>query len=68
MQVNEAFIVSSVRTAVGKANKGVLRNVRPEHLGATAVRGAIERAGNLSGASKSRMSSSAAPFPKGRRG
>jgi len=48
MQINEAFIVSSVRTAVGKANKGVLRNVRPEHLGATAVRGAIERAGNLS--------------------
>ncbi len=48
MQINEAFIVSSVRTAVGKANKGSLRNVRPEHLGATAVRGAIERAGSLS--------------------
>jgi acetyl-CoA acyltransferase len=48
MQINEAFIVSSVRTAVGKANKGALKNVRPEHLGATAVRGAIERAGNLS--------------------
>jgi acetyl-CoA acyltransferase len=47
MQINEAFIVSSVRTAVGKANKGSLRNVRPEHLGATAVRGAIERAGGL---------------------
>jgi acetyl-CoA acyltransferase len=48
MQINEAFIVSSVRTAVGKANKGALRNVRPEHLGATAVRGAVERAGDLS--------------------
>jgi acetyl-CoA acyltransferase len=48
MQINEAFIVSSVRTAVGKANKGALRNVRPEHLGVTAVRGAIERAGSLS--------------------
>ena len=47
MQINEAFIVSSVRTAVGKANKGSLRNVRPEHLGATAVRGAVERAGGL---------------------
>ena len=48
MQINEAFIVSSVLTAVGKANKGSLKNVRPEHLGATAVRGAIERAGTLS--------------------
>lgn len=49
MQINEAFIVSSVRTPVGKANRGALKDVRPEHLGATAVRGAIERAGNLSG-------------------
>ena len=47
MQVNEAFIVSSVRTPVGKANKGALRNVRPEHLGAVAVTGAIERVKGL---------------------
>ncbi len=49
MQINEAFIVSSVRTPVGKANRGALVHVRPEVLGATAVRGAIERAGNLDG-------------------
>ncbi len=49
MQINEAFIVSSVRTAVGKANRGALVNVRPETMGATAVRGAIERAGTLRG-------------------
>ncbi|NND72953.1 MAG: thiolase family protein [Rhodothermales bacterium] len=42
---NAAFIVSTVRTPVGKANKGLLRNVRPEALGAIAVRSAIERAG-----------------------
>ena len=43
MQVNEAYIVSSVRTPVGKAKRGALKDVRPEHLGATAVTGAIER-------------------------
>ncbi|MDT7856375.1 thiolase family protein [Rubrivirga sp. S365] len=43
MQLNEAYIVSSVRTPVGKAGRGALKDVRPEHLGATAVTGAIER-------------------------
>ncbi|MEM1116323.1 MAG: acetyl-CoA C-acyltransferase [Bacteroidota bacterium] len=47
MQVNEAFIVASVRTPVGKANRGVLRNVRPEHLGAVALNGAIARVEGL---------------------
>ena len=42
MQVNEAYIVSSVRTPVGRAGRGALKDVRPEHLGATAVTGAIE--------------------------
>ncbi|WP_349256322.1 thiolase family protein [Rubrivirga litoralis] len=41
--MNEAYIVSSVRTPVGKAGRGALKDVRPEHLGATAVTGAIER-------------------------
>jgi len=36
-----ALIVSSVRTAVGKAHRGTLRHVRPDDLGAVAVRGAI---------------------------
>lgn len=39
--MNETYIVSSVRTAVGKAPRGALRHVRPEELGAAAVRGAI---------------------------
>lgn len=42
---NAAYIVSTVRTAVGKANKGTLRNMRPETLGARAVRGALDQAG-----------------------
>jgi acetyl-CoA acyltransferase len=49
MQYTEAFIVSSVRTPVGKAYRGSLRNVRPEHLGAVAVSGAIERVRGLRG-------------------
>nr|WP_243663853.1 hypothetical protein [Rhodothermus marinus] len=43
MQANGAYIVSIVRTAVGKADRGSLRNVRPEELGAIAVREAIRR-------------------------
>ncbi|MCA9437153.1 MAG: acetyl-CoA C-acyltransferase, partial [Candidatus Omnitrophica bacterium] len=41
--MNEAVIVSSVRTAVGKAGRGSLKDVRPEHLGAVAIKGALER-------------------------
>lgn len=41
--MNEAVIVSAVRTAVGKAPKGSLRNTRPDDLGAIAVTGALER-------------------------
>ncbi len=40
---NGAYIVSSVRTPVGKANRGVFRNYRPESLGAEAVEGAMDR-------------------------
>ncbi|GIV58392.1 MAG: acetyl-CoA acetyltransferase [Rhodothermaceae bacterium] len=47
MQAKEAYIVSSVRTAVGKAKKGTLRNMRPEEMGAVAVRGALERVKGL---------------------
>jgi acetyl-CoA acyltransferase len=43
MQINEAYVVASVRTPVGKANRGALRNVRPETLGAVAVTGALDR-------------------------
>ena len=49
MQLTEAYIVSSVRTPVGKAKKGVLRDVRPEHLATVAVQGAIARVPGLTG-------------------
>lgn len=39
--MNTAYIVSSVRTAVGKAPKGTLRHTRPDNLGAAVVNGAI---------------------------
>lgn len=45
---NEAFIMSSVRTAVGKADRGTLRTTRPEKLGSVAVQGAIDRVPGLS--------------------
>jgi 3-oxoadipyl-CoA thiolase len=46
--VSEAFIVSAVRTPIGRAG-GVLADVRPDDLAAIAVRAAVER-GNLPGA------------------
>ena len=45
---NEAFIVSSVRTAVGKANRGTLRTTRPEKLGSEAIKSALARVDGLS--------------------
>ncbi len=47
MQAKGAYIVSSVRTAVGKAKKGTLRNTRPEEMGAVAVGEAIRRVPGL---------------------
>lgn len=43
----EAVIVSSVRTAVGKAPRGTLKDTRPDELGATAVREAVRRVPGL---------------------
>jgi len=39
----EAVIVSAVRTAVGRAGKGVFATTRPDDLAAVAVRGALSR-------------------------
>ena len=36
-------IVSAVRTAVGKAGRGTLKNTRPDELAAAVLRGAVER-------------------------
>ncbi len=41
--MRDAVLVSAVRTAVGKAPRGTLKNSRPDDLGAIAVMGALER-------------------------
>jgi acetyl-CoA acyltransferase len=48
--MKEAVIVSAVRTAVGKAPKGALRDTRPDDLGAAAIKEAIARVTGLDGA------------------
>ncbi|HLW83484.1 MAG TPA: acetyl-CoA C-acyltransferase [Candidatus Acidoferrales bacterium] len=45
--MREAVIVSSVRTAVGKAFKGALRSTRPDDLAAVAIRAALARVPSL---------------------
>jgi len=45
--MKEAVVVSAVRTAVGKAPKGMLRFTRPDDLGAIAVREAVARVPQL---------------------
>lgn len=45
--MREAVIVSSVRTAVGKAPKGTLRTTRPDDLAASAIKEAVARAKGL---------------------
>lgn len=47
MKMQEAYIVSAVRTAVGKADKGTLRQMRPEEMGAAVVRTAVDRVPGL---------------------
>src|SRR5215831_13436828 len=42
--MNEAVIVSAVRTAVGKAPGGTLRGTRPDELAAAAIAEALKRA------------------------
>ena len=48
--MTDAVIVSAVRTAVGKAPKGTLRDTRPDDLGAAAIKEAIARVPGLDGA------------------
>jgi acetyl-CoA acyltransferase len=45
--MREAVIVSSVRTPVGRAFKGALRNTRPDELAAVAIQGALQRVPEL---------------------
>jgi acetyl-CoA acyltransferase len=45
--MEEAVIVSAVRTAVGKAPTGTLRATRPDEMGAVVIKQAVARAGGL---------------------
>ena len=45
--MREAVIASAVRTPATKAPKGSFRNTRPDELAATAIRAALERAGDM---------------------
>lgn len=45
--MKEAVIVSAVRTAVGKAPKGTLKNTRPDDLGAATIKEAVARVEGL---------------------
>src|SRR5215831_13681578 len=45
--MKEAVIVSAVRTAVGKAPKGTLRDTRPDDMGAAAIKAAMARVPGL---------------------
>jgi acetyl-CoA acyltransferase len=45
--MKEAVIVSALRTAVGKAPRGALKDTRPDDMGGTVIRAAIERTPGL---------------------
>ena len=47
--MNDAVIVSAVRTAVGKAPNGMLRGTRPDELAATTIAEALRRAPGIEG-------------------
>lgn len=45
--MTDAYIVSAVRTPVGKAPRGTLRHVRPDEMAATVIAEALRRVPNL---------------------
>src|ERR671921_408934 len=45
--MREAVVVSAVRTAVGKAPKGTLKNTRPDEMGAAVIEEVVRRAEGL---------------------
>ncbi|MBS2970445.1 acetyl-CoA C-acetyltransferase [Metabacillus sp. KIGAM252] len=47
--MREAVIVAGARTPIGRAKKGTLATVRPDDLGALAVKETLKRAGNYEG-------------------
>src|SRR5688500_9220007 len=49
-QIGEAYIVAATRTAVGKAPRGMLKNVRPDDMLAHVLKAAIEQCPGLDAA------------------
>lgn len=45
--MSEVVIVSAIRTPIGRANKGALKDVRPDDLAALAIKAAVERVPQL---------------------
>ncbi|MCA1558559.1 MAG: acetyl-CoA C-acyltransferase, partial [Acidobacteria bacterium] len=45
--MREAVVVSAVRTAVGRAPKGTLKDTRPDEMGAAAIKEAMARVEGL---------------------
>ena len=45
--MHDAVIVTSIRTAIGKAKRGALRDVRPDEMAAEVIKAAVERTPNL---------------------
>lgn len=45
--MSDAYILSAVRTPIGKAGKGSLRNTRPDDLAALAIKNAVARVDGL---------------------
>ncbi|MBN2310345.1 MAG: thiolase family protein [Candidatus Hydrogenedentes bacterium] len=43
--MQDVYVVSAARTAVGKANRGTLARFRPDEMAAAVIRAAVERAG-----------------------
>lgn len=48
VEMREAVIVSAVRTAIGRAPRGALKDTRPEHTASEVVGEAVRRADGLS--------------------
>jgi acetyl-CoA acyltransferase len=63
----DVVVASSVRTAVGRANKGTLKDTRPDDLGAAAVKEAIARVKGLKGEDLQDLVLGCA-FPEGEQG
>ena len=43
--MDNVYVVSGARTAVGKSGRGTLRNYRPDDMGGDVIREAVKRAG-----------------------